>query len=167
MTNLGISYREEELTELALEILHLGKDSHFSPCTTAHSPPISKRARSSIEQENIYEFGHFANDADGEGDADSEASLPKKRRRTSSRVPSVQARSAALKELNGRRTSKKACKTVGDQTRPIKTYGQSQKQKNKRRLPVGKLVTVSESPWDSDVEVTGSEFPNVPVGTGH
>jgi hypothetical protein len=167
MTDLDISYREEELTELDLENVHLGKASHFSPSTTAHSPPSSKRARSSVERENIYEFGHFANDADGESDADSEESLPKKRRRTSRRIPTVEARSAALKELNSRRTSKKARKTVGDQTKPIKTYGQLQKQENKRRLPVDELVTVSEHPWDSDLEVTGNEFPNVPIGTSH
>jgi hypothetical protein len=161
MTDSEFSHREEQLTELDLEILHLRGDKHFSPSPTVHSQSSPKRFKSphSVESDNNDIFGHFANDAHGESDVGFEEPLPKKRRQTSRRIPSVEARSAALQELNSRRISKKARKSTGDQTKSFKMYGKFQKQK-KRRLPVGELVTVSERPWDSDVEVSGSELRN-------
>lgn len=157
------------MTELDLEILHLGEDNHFSSSPTVYSQSSPKRFRSphSVESDNNYIFGHCANDADGESDADFEEPLPKKRRRTSRRIPSVEAQSAALKELNGRRMSKEARKSTGDETKSSKMYGKSQKQKKKRRLPVGELVTVSERHWDSDVEVSGSELRDALFETGY
>lgn len=154
-------YREEPLTDLDREILHLGEETHG--VSDSKSPPGSpKRARSQDEADE-YELALYGDDADGESDEELQTHLPKKRRRTGRRIPSVEARSAALQELNDHQTSKRARRfdaTAAIQDTAARTSGKQKrpKQKKKRRLPMDELVTVSERPRDSDVEVADGEF---------
>jgi hypothetical protein len=142
--------------DLDLEILHLGEDEQALPSTGFPNGP--KRQRTTIEQENYDDLGQFADDADGESDADSEP-LPKKRRRSSRETSGVKARKTALQKLTGQQISRANRKSTGSQPKSTKTYGTSQKpKKQKRRLPVNELVTVTERPGSSNIEVTSSEF---------
>ncbi len=79
-----------------LAILQLGEDNHALPSTATYSLQNPKRARSSVERQDIYDLANCANDADGESDARFEEPLPKKRRRSRRRVLRVGAQNSAL-----------------------------------------------------------------------
>ncbi len=156
----GNPRRDNHLAEIELKILRLGEDTHLLPLSTAYSPSSPTRAKSSVERQDIYGFEHYLNDADGESDADFEEPLPKKRRRSNRRMARVKARKAALEELNGRRMLRTAREPTRDHAGSINAYRKTQKpEKNKCRLPDGKLFTLSKRPGNLDAEITYSEFP--------
>lgn len=159
-TDCLYKFRGEQLTDLDLEILHLGEDDHTLP--SAHCPKSSKRTRDTIERESNYDLVQYTNDADAESDADFEQ-VPKKRNRSDLRTPNVEARHLALQQLKSRRSSRGDHKSAGDEARSSKTHGKTQKPKKKqkkRRPQVNELVTLTEPAGNPHIELDSSEFHN-------
>jgi hypothetical protein len=153
-------HRDEQLTDLDLEILHLGEDNRISLSASSQSSP--KRARSA-DQDDEEGLGLFANDADGESEGRSEEPLPK-RRRSERQMPAVETRIAALQELSGKRKSRAYRKSTRSQAKSPRSHSKTEKPKKKkktRRLPVNELVTLSERRGDTDIEAASSKF-NIP-----
>jgi hypothetical protein len=77
-------------------------------------------------------------------------------------VPRVEARNAESEDLNSQQMSRTVHKYTGHPTKSNKVYGKSRsEEKKKRRLPVGKLISVPERPENSDVEETDSKYPDI------
>jgi hypothetical protein len=152
-----VSVRDKQLVKIDSEILHPGQDNQALP--SPGSPTRPKRLRNATDKEISEDFGLFLNGTDGDSDVNAQEPLPKKRRRSSRLVTTVEARKAALQELNRREASKGNCKSVRNHIKLPKTYSTLQKlKKKKRRIPVNELVTATERPTDADVDMTSSKF---------
>jgi hypothetical protein len=149
----------ENLDLLGLEILHLGEDDNYLPSTAPQSAHSPKRSRAKA---SLYDSQSRIDDADDEDDEDFDAPLPKKQRRVPRKSSNIEVHDTALLELNGRTASKTMRKENG-LVEVGKNHGKEKQKparRKKRRIPENELVTVSQRPYDSDLEIDSRKRPH-------
>lgn len=142
-------HSEQFLDELDREVLNLGQNDDDIPSTARYPAPSPKRSRT-FDDELFAWPRSKTPDEDALSEIGDWYERPQsKKRRTTRRIPSVEARRAALQELHNKQASK-AMKIPRMSQK--KAANQSAKKKP-RRLPVNELAIASQRIEDSDVEI--------------